>query len=118
MASKSSWIKPTFGCRAYQIGCVVGQLLLPCLDVAKLDRDVLTFNISQLSKPLPKQLHRRESPRVCSVARQAAASRSKLLNANRASCTLVTAASTSDLLKASTLQNRAIARLRNFPERP
>jgi hypothetical protein len=51
-------------------------------------------------------------------ARQAAASRSKLLNANRASCTLVTAASTSDLLKASKPQNRAIARLRNFPERP
>jgi hypothetical protein len=38
-------------------------------------------------------------------ARQAAASRSKLLNANRASCTLVTAASTSDLLKASKPQN-------------
>jgi hypothetical protein len=51
-------------------------------------------------------------------ARQAAASLSKWLNASRVSCTFVTAASTSDLLKASTLQNRATASLRNVPERP
>jgi hypothetical protein len=32
--------------RAYEIGCAVGQLLLPCLGIAKLDRDVLTLDVT------------------------------------------------------------------------
>ena len=43
--SRVPGLSPPLDVRAYQIGCVVGQLLLPCLDVAKLDRDVLTSNI-------------------------------------------------------------------------
>jgi len=85
---------------------------------AKAHLSAILVNIAKFKDDLEQHASRYTTEELRVIRAGEPLSPPKFLNASLASSTFVTAASTSDFLKPSRLQNKAIARLRNFPDRP